>query len=255
MVNRFVLTPFFLDEPRDTLREVAEADWVMNAPALPEGETQARMAVVHEALAQRVAEVVREGGRPVSVAGDCCATIGLVAGLQRAGVNPTLLWLDAHGDFNTWETTPSGFLGGMPLAMMVGRGEQTLPQAVGLARVPEARVVLCDARDLDPGERAALDDSRVQRFNDLKGLLASDTLNAPLYVHFDTDIVNPKDAPAQSYATQGGPSADEMREFLRALARTKNIVAISMCAWNPALDTDGRTREVSMELLGALVQG
>jgi arginase len=63
----------------------------------------------------------------VSIAGDCVATMGVLAGLHDAGITPTLIWFDAHGDFNTWETTPSGFLGGMPLAMIVGRGEQTMP--------------------------------------------------------------------------------------------------------------------------------
>lgn len=252
MQHRYILTPFFLDEPRDALRAVADPDWTLNAPRLTIGETQTRMSALHEPLAQFFAETIQRGERPVSVAGDCCSTIGVVAGLQRAGVNPTLLWLDAHGDFNTWETTPSKFLGGMPLAMLVGRGEQTMPNAVGLTPFAEAHVVLSDARDLDPGEILALQNSQVQRLSDLNALLASDRLNAPLYIHFDTDIVNPEDAPAQSYIAQGGPSADAVRGFFRAL-RSKNIVAVSMCAWNPALDTENKTQIISMELLRELV--
>lgn len=253
MNNHFILTPYFLDQPRDALQEIAHPDWTINRITLPDGTTQARMSVVHESLAQQVAQAIGNGQRPVSIAGDCCAMIGVVAGLQRAGVNPVLLWLDAHGDFNTWETTPSGFLGGMPLAMLVGRGEQTMPHAVGVTPLPEERVVLSDARDLDPGEKIAVQHSRVHHISDLRALLESDVLNAPLYIHFDTDIVNPHDAPAHSYVAPGGPTANEVREVFRALAQSKNIIAVSMCAWNPALDTDGKTQRVSIELLETLV--
>jgi arginase len=253
MQNRYILTPFFLDGAREGLNPVAGADWTVNMPSLPQGDMQTRLAAIHEPLAQFVAKTLEEGARPVSVAGDCCATIGVMAGLERAGVEPVLVWLDAHGEFNTWESTPSGFLGGMPLAMIVGRGELTMPHAVGLTPFPEARVVLCDARDLDAGERTALENSQVHHIPDLQALLESDVLNAPLYVHFDTDLVNPKDAPAQSYATAGGPTFMEMREFFRALAQSKNIIAVSMSAWNPDMDKDGKTQAVSMELFRTLL--
>src|SRR5512136_997268 len=98
------------------------------------------MSVLHQPLAEFTAQTVLHGDRPVSLAGDCCTPLGVLAGLQQAGLVPVLLWLDAHGDFNTWETTPSGFLGGMPLAMLVGRGDQTMAQAVGLRPLPESRV-------------------------------------------------------------------------------------------------------------------
>ena len=82
-------------------------DWRVNNPLLPEGETTTRMSAVHEAIAGFVVDTLAAGQRPVSIAGDCCTTIGMMAGLQRAGLNPTLIWFDAHGDFNTMETTPA----------------------------------------------------------------------------------------------------------------------------------------------------
>jgi arginase len=253
MPNQFILSPFFLDEPRDALKLIAHADWTLNAPALPEGDKQTRMACIYENLAQAVEQTVRRGARPVSLAGDCCAAIGVLAGLQRAGIAPTVLWLDAHGDFNTWETTPSGFLGGMPLAMLVGRGEQTLPRAVELQALDEARVVLCDARDLDAGEKIALENSRIRQIGDVRQIPLDALMHVPLYVHFDADLINPRDAPAQSYATPGGPSARELKMFFHALADSETIVAVSLSAWNPAMDADGKTRAVSMELLRVLV--
>lgn len=252
--NNFILTPFFLDQSRSALQSAAQPDWTINEPSLPQTDTQARLSAIYEPLAQQVEQAVRQGERPVSIAGDCCAALGVVAGLQRAGVNFNLLWLDAHGDFNTWETTPSGFLGGMPLAMLVGRGELTLPRALGIHSLPEDCILLSDARDLDAAEKIALHHSQVQFISDLTALLQNERLNVPLYIHFDTDFVNPDDAPAQGYPAQGGPSANEVGDLFRALAQTKNIVAVSVCAWNPDLDRDGRTQAVSMNLLHVLVR-
>lgn len=84
----------------------------------PGGVGQRRMSVLYGELATRVAA----GGLTFVHAGDCLAPIGVLAGLQRRGIDPILYWFDAHGDFNTWETIESKFLGGMPLAMITGRG-------------------------------------------------------------------------------------------------------------------------------------
>ena len=76
-----------------------------------------------------------------------------MAGLQAAGLSPVLVWLDGHGDFNIPETSPSGFLGGMPLAMMVGRGDPAFGRSVGLTPISEQDVWLVGARDIDPPEQ------------------------------------------------------------------------------------------------------
>ncbi len=177
----------------------------------------------------------------------------MLAGLQRVGLNPVLIWLDAHGDFNTWETTPSGFLGGMPLAMLVGRGEQTMTKAVGLRPIPEARVILTDGRDLDPGEKQALAQSGVHHITDSRLLLNHPLVANPVYLHFDTDIVNPEDAPAMGYRAEGGPSFAELQTIFRSLAQTGRVVAVSMTTWNFKLDADGRSQVVCMELLHSLI--
>jgi len=255
MNNQFLLTPFFLDQPLAGLDDLAQADWRINRPALPDSitETQRRMSVVHEGLATQVAEVARAGLRPVSVNGDCCATIGVMAGLQRAGLDPLLIWFDAHGDFNTWETTPSKFLGGMPLAMLTGRGEQTMPNAVQLRTVADEAVILTDARDLDPGERVLVENSRLTHLTDIKRLLDHPLPERPLYVHFDCDVVNPIDLPAVKYLAPGGPDAATVAEVFRYVARLPNLAAISLTAWKPDLDADGRSRRVCWELLQCLL--
>ena len=255
MQNQFLLTPYFLDRYSPELAALqTPTAWAVNAAALPDGSIQQRMAAALAPLADFAADAAAQGRRPVSVAGDCCSAIGFLAGLQRAGLDPVLLWLDAHGDFNTWETTPSGFLGGMPLAMLTGRGEQTLMQAAGARPLPDARVVLCDGRDLDPGEALALQASGVAHVTALDALLAHPRLqDRPLYIHFDTDIVDPADSPAMSYPAPGGPSLAETRAVFRQLAQTHQIVGVSLSTWNPDLDADGRTRAASLSLLFDLV--
>ncbi len=253
MENRYILSPFFLDEPLPELKSLVTEDWVVNTPTLPGGDQQTRMSVIHRALAEFVAEIVASGYRPVSIAGDCCTAIGVLAGLQRAGIDPTLIWFDAHGDFNTWETTPSGFLGGMPLAMLVGRGGQTMPAAVGLKRLPEANVILTDARDLDPAEHEAVSASEVVHLADVRDLMAYPLPGGPLYVHFDVDVVTPEEAPAQNYLAPGGPSSATVETVLRRLSGTGQVVAVSLSSWNPRLDQDGGSQRACMSLLEALV--
>ncbi len=253
MQSQFILTPFFLDESSPELESLVQPGWHVNKPVLSNGSKQQRMSALHQPLAELVTQTVLQGDRPVSIAGDCCTTLGVLAGLQQADLNPVLLWLDAHGDFNTWETTPSGFLGGMPLAMLVGRGEQTMVRAVGLRPFPESRVILSDGRDLDPAEKQALAQSAVHHVVDARSLPDHPLLANPLYVHFDVDIINPHDAPAMSYRAAGGPSSADLQVVFQSLAQTKQIVAVSMTTWTPQLDNDGRSRAVCMELLRFLI--
>jgi arginase len=213
------------------------------------------MSLLHEPLATFVHEAALQGDRPVSIAGDCCTTIGILAGLQRANIDPTLIWFDAHSDFNTWETTPSGFLGGMPLAMLVGRGEQTMSNAVGLRSLPEEKVVLTDGRDLDPEEKVALEGSAVKHVPDVRWLPREDLPAGPLYVHFDVDVLSPETAPAMNYLAAGGPNASEMEQVFRFLAQTGRVSAVSVSSWNPRMDEDGGSREVCMRLVEVLVGG
>lgn len=253
MQTDFILTPFFLDQPLSELETLADPAWLINKPQLPDGDAQSRMSVIHETLAQMVEKSIGEGKLPVSIAGDCCTSIGVTAGLQRAGVNPLLIWFDAHGDFNTWDTTPSGFLGGMPLAMLAGLGDQTMPRAVDLRPLPQDRIILTDGRDLDPGEAELVASSGMTHLVDPKSLYEYAFPDRPIYIHFDVDIINPLDAPGMSYAAAGGPRASELEDLFRFLAQTLQIVAISLSSWNPDLDTGGETKKTSMNLLWALL--
>lgn len=253
MKNQVLVSPFFLDHRLSELEALAKPGWQLNNQALPLLMQLSRMSVIHKQIAAFVESNLKNGLRPVSIAGDCCSALGVLAGLQRAGVKPILLWLDAHGDFNTWETTPSGFLGGMPLAIAVGRGDQEPVVNLGMKPFPEEAVILCDARELDPGEKEAVAGSKLTRVHKVDKLLKTIPAKQPLYVHFDTDFVNPEDAPAMSYRADGGPRADEVKKTFHSLAQHFQITAVSLSTWNPSLDGDGRTRTVCMELLDSLI--
>lgn len=255
MTDRLLLTPFFLDQPSPAHLGLATADTWLNQPELPGGPVFQRLAALHEPLAAAVHATVAAGDRPVSIAGDCCAAIPVVAGLQRAGLAPRLLWLDAHGDFNTPATSPSGFLGGMPLAMLVGRGDTGLLDAVGARPLPESDVLLCDARDLDPEEAEALAGSDVQHLRSLDDLMASTLADRPLHIHFDVDFLSAADAPGMRYAVAGGPRLLEVAALGRHLAAAGAPVSVSVTTWAFDRDPERVTEAACLRALASLLVG
>lgn len=248
-----ILTPTLLDAPVPGLDSVAgRGGWTLNAPPLPDADEMTRTAVVLTALARLVEGAARTGERPVALGGDCCQPIAVVAGLTRTGIRPLLLWLDAHGDFNTHDTTISGFVGGMPLAMLTGRGRLDLLCAVGLEPMPDRDVVLSDARNLDPREAELLAASAVTRVDSIDDAIAMLPPDRPVYVHVDVDIVNGAELRQTLYPEPGGPSAADVSRALAHLRDTRDVVAVSMTAWSPALDGDGHAAGYCLGLLDTL---
>jgi arginase len=251
-----ILTPTLLDQPVAGLDAVAEGgDWTLNAPPLPAGDLLARTGVVLTQLATLVEGGARKGERVLALGGDCCQPIAVMAGLTRAGIQPVLLWLDAHGDFNTEETTVSSFVGGMPLAMLTGRGRQDLLQAVGFEPMPDRDVVLCDARTLDPKEAELLAASQVRRVASIDDAVAALPADRPVYVHVDVDVVDAGELPQTLYPEPGGPSKAEVAAALQRVRETRDVVAVSMTAWMPERDPDGRAAAYCLGLLDAFAAG
>ena len=254
MKTKTILTPFFLDHPLPGLEEILEPGWILNRQALPESSEQVRMSVLHGALARLVEDVLKNDQMPVSLAGDCCTAIGVLAGIRRSGIDPLLIWFDAHGDFNTWETTPSGFLGGMPLAMIAGLGDQELLENLDLEPLPQEQIILTDARDLDPGEQELVAGSAIIHLPDPEALLEIDLPGRPIWVHFDTDVLNPEDVPAQNYPAPGGIRAGRLAEIFKYLAGTGMICAVSLSSWAPDLPGAEESKTISLELLDLLIR-
>ncbi|GBE24224.1 arginase [bacterium BMS3Bbin02] len=249
-VGRFMET-FDVPQPAEVLIPDLPhngCDYDTSRASGPGGVGQLRMAVLYAELAARVAD----SGPTIVYAGDCLSVIGTLAGLQRKGIEPTLYWFDAHGDFNTWETTGSNFLGGMPLAMITGRGEQTIISATGMRPLPDENVILVDARDLDPGEDDAVAASGLTVMT-VDDVVVNEPHPGPIYVHVDVDVADPTDLPAINYPAPDGPSADTVRSAIDRLAATGRVVAASVSSWNPALPGADRAAAATRSIMGAFL--
>jgi arginase len=189
-----------------------------------------------EAIGAVAAAVAAEDRRPLALLGECTLTPGVAAGLQRRYDDLALVWLDAHGDLNTPATSPSGFLGGMPFAILLGWCHPELRPGPPL---PVERAALVGARDLDPGEIEAIERTGLAWTADVAGALAALPDDAPLWVHLDGDVLDPADAPGVDFPAPGGWSAGRLVDECAALAATGRVVAVSVCCGNPDRDPDG----------------
>lgn len=243
-----IAVPYFVGDPMLGF-EVPEPHESLQ-PVLAGATPQARMAILYDKLADWVSSTES----PVVYAGDCVSIIGVLAGLARRGVHPTLIFFDAHGDFHTWDTSQSGFIGGMPLAMATGRGEQTIVAGAGLDPLPDDRVFLVDGRDLDPGEDDAIAGSGVTHVT-VDEVAASLPPAGPLYVHVDLDVVDPVEMPAMNYPAPGGPSVAAIRTVLSQLAATGRVAAFSISSWNPALPGADRAAAATLQAVAPFLGG
>lgn len=218
-------------------------------PSLPAGPAPARMSVLHQAVADAVAQIAR----PLLLSGDCPTARAAVAGLQRSHRDLAIVWLDAHGDFNTPTISTSGYIGGMALAMLTGRTPELFGDALELRPVAETDVVLADARDLDPAERDALAASAVRRVPaDPAAITAAlgGLGGTPVYLHLDIDVVDSADLTGLRFPSGPGPSLTRIEECLAAAYATANVAAAGIaCAWLPDHVGDPATR-VAVTRLG-----
>jgi arginase len=197
---------------------------------------------------------------PLIVGGDCMVALGAMSGLLDPP-NTAVAWIDAHGDFNTPETTISGYLGGMPLACAVGRGLADLREQCKLATpVPERNVVLIGARDLDPAEERLLLESSVALVRGpelernpaaLDRALQGIGSLPQLYLHVDIDVLDPVEAPGVDYPVAGGLRLDALTRIVQATVGLGNIAALAITAVNPEKDIDERTVFAALAVIEA----
>ena len=207
-----------------------------------------RLAQLYGPVADAVAGA---GGRPVVVySGDCPTAIGTVAGLQRAGHDLAVVWFDGHGDVQTMETTESGYLGGMPLRVLVGYRPGRIVDTLGLRAVAEDRVVLSDARDLDRAEAEYLGGSAVRVVP--VGSVASVLPDGPLYVHVDLDVVDAEALPGLRFPAGGGPDLAAVFAAVGAALDTGRVVGLGIaCSWHPGHGNGARVQPYLDRLLSA----
>lgn len=250
MTVKQVLVPYHLDEYLPELDVPGSAQTTVML-ALPEGTPWARLAWLYGAVAVTVAGAVSAGDRPVVLSGDCTTSLGVVAGLQRAGVDPCLVWFDAHGDVQTPETTTSGYLGGMPLRLLTGHRPELIATALDLRRVAEDRVVLADGRDLDPPEADFLAGSAVRRcpVDQVAGQLP----DGPIYLHLDADVIDPVDLPGLSFPAPGGPGLAAVGDAVTAVLDTGRVAAVGIaCTWDPGHGAAARLSPLVQQIVSRL---
>ncbi len=219
---------------------------------------------LYRTIAAEVAGALEAGEFPLLLAGNCHNTIGALGGYGSRNVG--LVWFDAHGDINTPETTISGFLDGMPLAMATGRCWQGMTATVaGFRPLDDERVLLIGAREFDDAERALFDDTGIalatcERVHD-EG--AERTLGPTLdnwagrldgvHVHVDMDVHDPAHLRANPYQPQGGLTPGEVRDCVRTVASRLPVVGGTVSAYDPAFDPEARGLALGLELIELLV--
>lgn len=222
-------------------------------PALPDGDIWRRLATLDGAAADQIAADVREGGPTTVISGDCLLAMAALAGAQRAGVHPGIVWFDAHGDLHTLDTTTSGYLGGLSLRLVLGAHPELLARPLDVQPVAEARCVLVDARDLDPPEAAFLAASSVRRIG-VRELETGSLPDGPLIVHVDVDVTDPDELPGLLFPAPGGPPAAEVVAAVRRILTTGRVSVLDIaCPWLPT--TDQGVQQARAELLRNMISG
>ena len=208
-------------------------------------------------LSGAVREALESGRLPIVLAGNCNTAVGTLAGL---GTDSTgVAWFDAHADFNTPETTASGFLDGTAVAIITGRCWTQLAATVpGFEPVPDDRVCLIGTRDIDSLEGGLLDESAVDVIEPRK--LRSDLARAlalikqhvrKMYVHLDLDVLDARVAAASSFAVSDGLTVEDVEYALSEIAGQFQIAGITLSAYDPAADTNGAAAEAAIRLICA----
>jgi arginase len=185
----------------------------------------------------QVEDALAAGGTPLVFAGDCSICLTTFPAVARLRPEARFLWLDAHGDFNDPDTTPSGFLGGMCLGGACGVWDAGLADTI-----PPERVVLAGIRDLDGGERELLDRSGATVIGaSLETLVYTQNAldRAPVYVHLDLDVMDPAAFPAQ-FPAPGGLPPEKLYDLLEAVAGECEVVGVEVTAFEAPGDPDER---------------
>lgn len=221
-------------------------------------------------LASLVDEAASDGAFPLIMGGDHSIAVGTLAGLgahhRRAGRPWGVVWIDAHGDFNTPETSPSGNIHGMSLAAAAGLGHPALTLLGGdFRKVDPANIVVIGARDIDAGEKQNLRNAGVTVFTmadiDRLGMAEvarrtlEDHLGAvkALHVSFDVDSLDPEYAPGVGTPVRGGLTYRELHFLMETLCADGRASSAEVVEINPILDVRNQTAETAVEMLGSLL--
>lgn len=245
----------------DRLREAGHAAAVerIGLPAAQTPEVRAAFDIAAQ-ISGRVYAARAEGALPIVLAGNCATAIGTLAGLADA--EPAVLWLDAHADLNTPETTRSGMLDGMALAIAIGRCWAPLAATIpGFRPVPDARICLIGARDVDDAEAELLRDAAIPTLapSALTAALSAalDTLATQtdtVYLHVDLDVLDPGEGTVNQFAAADGLRLAQVLELIDAVRSRFRIGAVALTAYDPSYDAEARIPTAAAAILDAVTR-
>jgi arginase len=194
-------------------------------------------------VAGEVDELMRDHRLPFIFANRCGVSLATISAMLRHRPDARIAWCDAHGDFNTPATTPTGYLGGMVLSALCGLWDS----GIGAGLSPD-RIVLVGARDLDPGESELIAAHGVRVIAARDGTIDTDRVieaidGAPVWLHVDTDVVDPLYLPAE-YRVEGGLHPAALRALVRELVRASELVGFELTEFEAPANSERRARAV-----------
>jgi len=258
---KFITMPFHLGRPGGgmaagpetiltALKETDRGDLATSTipPVDDDSSEVACIFEVNRRLAQEVAQTIRSGALPLILSGNCNCCLGTVAGMQspRAGA----VWFDAHTDFNTPDTTRSGFFDGMAAAILTGHAYSAMAASIpGFRPVLTGDVIMAGVRDFEAHERGQLTDfpatwilgdelraAGADAISDALGGLESNDI----YLHVDVDSIDASEGRANRYAAPGGPTLEQVCDSIEVIFATGKVRAVAVTAYDPESDRDGR---------------
>jgi arginase len=217
---------------------------------------------VCEELAGTVTSILQEGDFPLVLGGDHSIALGSVSGVAKVHKNIGIIWIDAHADFNTDETTPSGNIHGMILASLAGLGNSSLTDVGGWSpKVHTESIVIVGARDLDTGEKELLRTHSIHIFSmsDIDQLGISEVMrqaltiagqnNDGIHLSLDMDGLDPREAPGVGTPVRGGLSYREAHLAMELIADSGKLLSMDVVEVNPILDRENATALLAVELV------
>lgn len=248
-----------------------EGDILANKPASPLSDGiklryLEEVARVNTELCNKVSEVMVEGRFPLVLGGDHSIAIGTIAGALQNKKNLGVIWFDAHGDINTEETSPTGNIHGMPVAVSLGLGHESLTSIGGNdSKLMADKIVFIGCRDLDQGERKILKKLGITVFTmheidrygmaDIieRAIKVAGSGTDGIHVSFDLDSIDPTYVQGTGTRVPGGLTLRESHLALEMIALSEQLVSAEFVEVNPIIDTKNQTAKTAVTLMGSLL--
>jgi len=219
---------------------------------------------VNKKLYQAVAQAIKEGVIPLVIGGDHSLGIGSLAGCAASGKQFGVIWFDTHGDYNSLDTTQSGNIHGMPLAVANGIGAEELTGVGGAQqKIKEENTVIIGARDFDDEEREMIRKSKITVFtmSDIdrlgmenvvrRGIEIANQGTEGVHISFDLDVIDPTEAPGVGTPVQGGMTYREAHLAMEMVAECTCLLSMDVVEVNPILDMHNKTAKLAVGLIGS----